>query len=146
MAAIRITPLGSPYRKVSYCPIPGIMVWRSILFDQRTDLVHIASSLAVEQCVNQVLLIVDGQQIQAVFDTLFQQDNARTHVARRTLNDTWTKSTCFPHQHPCLIFLPWNTCATSSDVSCTDTAGTYHMRATCGHIHCSTQWMWLGKE
>lgn len=63
-----------------------IMVWRGILFEQRTVLVHISDSLTADRYYNQVVLTVVQLLVQADFGTLFQQDNDRPYIALRTLN------------------------------------------------------------
>lgn len=67
-------------------PTPGFMVWGGIMFGQRTTLVHITGSLTSGRYVTQVVMPVVRPLVQAAAGTLFQQDNARPHVARHTLN------------------------------------------------------------
>lgn len=67
-------------------PTPGIMVWGGIMFDRRTPLVHIDGSLTADRYVTQVVEPVVLPLLQGAPNTVFQQDNARPHVARRTLN------------------------------------------------------------
>ncbi|UYV78741.1 hypothetical protein LAZ67_16002621 [Cordylochernes scorpioides] len=76
-------------RKLNSCgmhrhtgPSPGIMVWGGIGYHSRTPLVRIAGTLKSQRCISEVLEPVVFPFLQALPTTIFQQDNARPHVAR----------------------------------------------------------------
>ncbi|GFW47359.1 hypothetical protein TNCV_335291 [Trichonephila clavipes] len=61
---------------------PGIMVWGGIGYHTRTPLVRIAGTLNSHRYISPVLEPVVLPYLQGLATTLFQQDNARPHVAR----------------------------------------------------------------
>lgn len=101
MTATRAKLFGYPNRRVSYCSHTGVSVWRDILFGKRTLLLHIAGSLIMERYANRVVLAVVQPLMQAVFGTLFQQEIALPHVARRNLNSVdEIHMVCWPDLSP----------------------------------------------
>ncbi|GFV07797.1 transposable element Tcb1 transposase [Trichonephila clavipes] len=63
-------------------PAPGIMVWGGIGFHCRTPLVRTVGTLNNQHYISEVLEPVDLPYIQRLPSAIFQQDNARPHVAR----------------------------------------------------------------
>ncbi|GFU40400.1 transposable element Tcb2 transposase [Trichonephila clavipes] len=63
-------------------PVPGIMVWGGIGYHSRTPLVHIAGTLNSQRYFSDVLDPVVLPYLQGLATAIFQQDNARPHVAR----------------------------------------------------------------
>ncbi|UYV78547.1 K02A2.6-like [Cordylochernes scorpioides] len=63
-------------------PAPGIMVWGGIGYHSRTPLVRIAGILNSQLYISEVLKPVVLPYFQGFPKTIFQQDNARLHVAR----------------------------------------------------------------
>ncbi|GFX24232.1 tolloid-like protein 2 [Trichonephila clavipes] len=63
-------------------PAPGIMVWGGIGYHYRIPLVHIAGTLNSQRYVSEVLEPVVLPYLQGLATAIFQQDNARPHVAR----------------------------------------------------------------
>ncbi|GFV68329.1 transposable element Tcb1 transposase [Trichonephila clavipes] len=63
-------------------PAPGIMVWSGIGYHSRTPLVRITSTLNSQHYIFKVLEPVVLPFLQGLATTIFQQDNARPHVAR----------------------------------------------------------------
>ncbi|GFU57681.1 transposable element Tcb1 transposase [Trichonephila clavipes] len=63
-------------------PAPGIMVWGGIGYHSRTPLVRIAGTLSSQRYVSEVLEPVVLPYLQGLVTAIFQQDNARPHVAR----------------------------------------------------------------
>ncbi|GFX91614.1 transposable element Tcb1 transposase [Trichonephila clavipes] len=63
-------------------PAPGIMVWGGIGHHSRTPLVRIASTLNSQRYISEVLEPVVLPYLQSLATAIFQQDNARPHVAR----------------------------------------------------------------
>ncbi|GFW91461.1 transposable element Tcb2 transposase [Trichonephila clavipes] len=63
-------------------PSPGIMVWDGIGYHSRTPLVHIAGTLNSQSYIYEVLEPVVLPYLQSLVTPIFQQDNARPHVAR----------------------------------------------------------------
>ncbi|GFX64950.1 transposable element Tcb1 transposase [Trichonephila clavipes] len=63
-------------------PAPGIMVWGGIGYHSRTPLVRIAGTLNSQHYISEVLEPVVLPYLQGLDTTIFQQDNARPHVAR----------------------------------------------------------------
>ncbi|GFX67463.1 transposable element Tcb1 transposase [Trichonephila clavipes] len=63
-------------------PAPGIMVWGSIGYHSRTPLVRIAGTLNSQHYISEVLEPVVLPYLQGLATAIFQQDNARSHVAR----------------------------------------------------------------
>ncbi|GFW37983.1 transposable element Tcb1 transposase [Trichonephila clavipes] len=61
---------------------PGIMVWGGIGYHSRTPLVRIAGTLNSQRYVSKVLKPVVLPYLQGLATAIFQQDNARPHVAR----------------------------------------------------------------
>ncbi|GFU40333.1 transposable element Tcb1 transposase [Trichonephila clavipes] len=63
-------------------PVPGIMVWGCIGYYSRTPLVRIAGTLNSQCYISEVLKPVVLPYLQGLATAIFQQDNARLHVAR----------------------------------------------------------------
>ncbi|UYV75650.1 hypothetical protein LAZ67_13000853, partial [Cordylochernes scorpioides] len=63
-------------------PVPGIMVWGGIGYHSRTPLISIAGTLNSQRYVSEVLEPVVLPYLQGLLTVIFQQDNARPHVAR----------------------------------------------------------------
>ncbi|GFW80135.1 transposable element Tcb1 transposase [Trichonephila clavipes] len=63
-------------------PAPDIMVWGGIGYHSRTPLVRIAGTLNSQRYISEVLEPVALPYIQGLATAIFQQDNARPHVAR----------------------------------------------------------------
>ncbi|GFW92075.1 transposable element Tcb1 transposase [Trichonephila clavipes] len=63
-------------------PEPGIMVWGGIGYHSRTPLVCIAGTLNSQCYISEVLEPVVLPYLQGLAPAIFQQDNARPHVAR----------------------------------------------------------------
>ncbi|GFV35242.1 transposable element Tcb1 transposase [Trichonephila clavipes] len=64
-------------------PAPGIMVWGGAENHSQTSLLRIASSLNSQRYISEVLEPVVLPYIQGLATAIFQQDNARPHVACR---------------------------------------------------------------
>ncbi|GFU11986.1 transposable element Tcb1 transposase [Trichonephila clavipes] len=62
-------------------PAQGIMVWGGIGYHSRTPLVHIADTLNSQHYICEVLEPVVLPYLQGLTTAIFQQDNARPHVA-----------------------------------------------------------------
>ncbi|GFW22731.1 transposable element Tc3 transposase [Trichonephila clavipes] len=63
-------------------PAPGIMVWGGMGYHSRTPLVRIAGTLNSQCYISEVLELVVLPYLQGLATVIFQQDNARLHVAR----------------------------------------------------------------
>ncbi|GFS94013.1 transposable element Tcb1 transposase [Trichonephila clavipes] len=63
-------------------PATGIMVWGGIGFPCGTPFEHIAGTLNSQRYISEVLEPVVLPYIQRLLSVIFQQDNARPHVAR----------------------------------------------------------------
>ncbi|UYV70138.1 hypothetical protein LAZ67_7001946, partial [Cordylochernes scorpioides] len=63
-------------------PAPGIMIWGGIGYHSRTPLVRIAGTLNRQRYISEVLEPVVLPYLQDLPTAIFQQDNARPHVAR----------------------------------------------------------------
>ncbi|GFW64080.1 transposable element Tcb1 transposase [Trichonephila clavipes] len=63
-------------------PAPGIMVWGGIGYHSHTPLVRIAGTLNSQRYISEVLEPVVLPYVQGLVTAIFQQDNARPHVAR----------------------------------------------------------------
>ncbi|GFX53417.1 transposable element Tcb1 transposase [Trichonephila clavipes] len=63
-------------------PAPGIMVWGGIGYHSRTPLLRIAGTLNSQRYISEVLEPVVLPYLQGLATAIFQQDNARPHVAR----------------------------------------------------------------
>ncbi|GFT26705.1 transposable element Tcb1 transposase [Trichonephila clavipes] len=63
-------------------PAPGIMVWVGIGYHSRTPLVRIAGTLNSQRHISEVLESVVLPYLQGLVTAIFQQNNARPHVAR----------------------------------------------------------------
>ncbi|GFX88715.1 transposable element Tcb1 transposase [Trichonephila clavipes] len=61
---------------------PGMMLWGRIGYPSRTPLVCIAGTLNSQRYISEVLEPVVLPYIQGLTTAIFQQDNARPHVAR----------------------------------------------------------------
>ncbi|GFV35791.1 uncharacterized protein TNCV_913811 [Trichonephila clavipes] len=60
----------------------GIMVWGGIGYQSRSPLVRIVGTLNRQSYISEVLEPVVLSYLQGLASTIFQQDNARPHVAR----------------------------------------------------------------
>ncbi|KFM64920.1 Transposable element Tcb1 transposase, partial [Stegodyphus mimosarum] len=63
-------------------PAPAIMVWGGIGYHSRTPLIRIAGTLNGQCYISEVLESVALPYLQGLPTAIFQQDNARPHVAR----------------------------------------------------------------
>ncbi|GFW16618.1 transposable element Tc1 transposase [Trichonephila clavipes] len=63
-------------------PVPCIKVWSGIGYHSRTPLVRITSILNSQRYISEVLESVVLPYLQGLATAIFQQDNARPHVAR----------------------------------------------------------------
>ncbi|GFU19134.1 transposable element Tcb1 transposase [Trichonephila clavipes] len=63
-------------------PAPVIMVWGGIGYHSRTPLVRIAGTLNSQRYISEVLEPVVLLYLQGLATAIFQQDNARPHMAR----------------------------------------------------------------
>ncbi|GFX78110.1 transposable element Tcb1 transposase [Trichonephila clavipes] len=81
-------------------PALGIMVWGGIGYPSRTPLVRIAGTLNSQRYISEVLEPVVLPYLQGLAKAIFQQDNARPHVARIIQR--------FFVNHP-IELLPWPT-------------------------------------
>ncbi|GFU75661.1 transposable element Tcb1 transposase [Trichonephila clavipes] len=63
-------------------PAPGIMVWDGIGYHSHTPLIRIAGTLNSQRYISEVLEPVVLPYLQGLATAIFQQDNARSHVAR----------------------------------------------------------------
>ncbi|GFV32734.1 transposable element Tcb1 transposase [Trichonephila clavipes] len=63
-------------------PAPGIMVWDGIVYHSRTPLARIAGTLNSHRYISKVLEPFVLPYLQGLATAIFQQDNARPHVAR----------------------------------------------------------------
>ncbi|GFT97552.1 transposable element Tcb1 transposase [Trichonephila clavipes] len=61
---------------------PGIMVWGGIGYHSRTLLTCIAATLNIQRYISEVLEPVVLPYLKGLASAIFQQDNARPHVAR----------------------------------------------------------------
>ena len=66
-------------------PAPGVMVWAAIGYTTRTPLVRVVGNLNSQRYISQILRPVAVPYLRGLGDVIFQQDNARPHVARRVL-------------------------------------------------------------
>ncbi|GFX05463.1 transposable element Tcb1 transposase [Trichonephila clavipes] len=62
-------------------PVPGNMVWGGIGYHSRTPLVRIAGTLNRQRYISEELEPVVLPYLQGLATAIFQQDNARPHVA-----------------------------------------------------------------
>ncbi|GFV02605.1 transposable element Tcb1 transposase [Trichonephila clavipes] len=63
-------------------PAPGIMVWSGIGYPSRTSLVRISGAENSHRYISEVLKPVVLPYFQGLTTAIFQQDNARPHLAR----------------------------------------------------------------
>ncbi|GFW85328.1 transposable element Tcb1 transposase [Trichonephila clavipes] len=63
-------------------PAPSIMVWGGIEYHSRTPLVRIAGTLNSQHYISEVFEPVVLPYLQGLATAIFQQDNARSHMAR----------------------------------------------------------------
>ncbi|GFT83856.1 transposable element Tcb1 transposase [Trichonephila clavipes] len=63
-------------------PSPGIMVWGGIGYHSHTPLVRIAGTLNSQRYISEVWEPVVLPDLQGLATAIFQQDNARSHMAR----------------------------------------------------------------
>ncbi|GFY12956.1 transposable element Tc3 transposase [Trichonephila clavipes] len=87
-------------------PAPGIMVWGGIGYHSRIPLVRIAGTLNSQHYISEMLEPVVLPYLQGFATSIFQQNNARPHVARIV------QRFFFNHQ---IELLPWP--ARSPDLS-----------------------------
>ncbi|GFS62771.1 hypothetical protein TNCV_3202021 [Trichonephila clavipes] len=66
----------------SHWSAPGIMVWGGNGYHSRTPLIRIASTLNIQRYIYELLELVILPYLQGLATAIFQQDNARPHVAR----------------------------------------------------------------
>lgn len=64
----------------------GIMVWGAITYGSRSRLVFIRGNMNAQRYVDEVVEPHILPFLQQLEDPLFQQDNARPHIARRSMN------------------------------------------------------------
>ncbi|GFS58241.1 transposable element Tcb1 transposase [Trichonephila clavipes] len=62
-------------------PAPDIMVWGGIGYHSRTPLVRIAGTLKTQRYISEVLEPVVLPYLQGLATAIYQQDNARPHMA-----------------------------------------------------------------
>ncbi|GFT11177.1 uncharacterized protein TNCV_1143281 [Trichonephila clavipes] len=62
-------------------PAPGIMVWSGVGYHSSTPLVRIAGTLNTQRYISEVLEPDVIPYLQDLATSIFQQDNARPHVA-----------------------------------------------------------------
>ncbi|GFS73542.1 transposable element Tcb1 transposase [Trichonephila clavipes] len=77
-----MTPWREDAEQLRYAPAPDIMVWGGIGYHSRTSLVRIAGTLSNQRYISEVLQLVALLYLQGLATAIFQQDNARKHVAR----------------------------------------------------------------
>lgn len=87
-------------------PAPGVMVWAAIGYTTRTSLVRIDGTLNADRYISDILRPVVVPYLRGLPNAIFQQDNARPHVARRVLTFLDTQG---------IRLLPWP--ARSPDLS-----------------------------
>jgi hypothetical protein len=63
----------------------GVMVWGAIGYGSRSPLVFIRGSMTSVRYINEVLEPFLLPYLNGLHQPIFQQDNARPHVARRVL-------------------------------------------------------------
>ncbi|GFT22516.1 transposable element Tcb1 transposase [Trichonephila clavipes] len=87
-------------------PAPGIMVWSSIGYHSRTPLVCIDGTLNGQRYISQVLEPVVLPYLQGLATAIFEQDSARSHVARILSkgSSSITRLNCFPGRLTLRIF------------------------------------------
>ncbi|GFV44777.1 hypothetical protein TNCV_563281 [Trichonephila clavipes] len=78
------TPWREDTEQLRYAP--GIMVWNGTGYHSRTPLVRIAGTLNSQRYISKVLEPVVLPYLQGLAPAIFQQDNARPHVARFFVN------------------------------------------------------------
>ncbi|GFS76938.1 transposable element Tcb1 transposase [Trichonephila clavipes] len=97
--------LETPWRKdaeqLRYAP--SIMVWGGIGYHSRTPLVRIAGTLNSQRYISEVLEPVVLPYFEDLAAAIFQQDNARPHVAR-IVQRSITRFNCFPSRLALWIF------------------------------------------
>ncbi|GFV29081.1 transposable element Tcb1 transposase [Trichonephila clavipes] len=84
-------------------PAPSIMVWSGIRYHSRTPLVRIAGTLNSQRYISEVLEPVVLPYFEDLAAAIFQQDNARPHVAR-IVQRSFTRFNCFPGRLALRIF------------------------------------------
>ncbi|GFX31275.1 transposable element Tcb1 transposase [Trichonephila clavipes] len=87
-------------------PALVIMVWRGIGYPSRTPLVRIAGTLNSQRYFTELLELVVLPYLQVLATAIFQQDNARPHVARilQCFSSSITRLNCFPGRLALRIF------------------------------------------
>ncbi|GFV91199.1 putative DD41D transposase [Trichonephila clavipes] len=83
-------------------PAPGIMVWGAIGYHSRTPLIHTAGTLNSQRYISEVLEPVFLPYLQGLATAIYQEDNARPHVARIVQR-------FFVNHH--IELLPWPVCS-----------------------------------
>ncbi|GFX87745.1 transposable element Tcb1 transposase [Trichonephila clavipes] len=83
-------------------PAPDITVWGGIGYRSRSPLVRIVCTLNSQRYISKVLEPVVPPYLQSLATAIFQQDNARPHVARIV------QRFFFIHQ---IELLPWPVCS-----------------------------------
>lgn len=81
----------------------GIMIWGAIAYGSRSPLVMIQGSMTAQRYVDEILEPVVIPFVQTIEDALFQQDNARPHIARvslRCLEDAQVQILPWPPRSP----------------------------------------------
>ncbi|GFU52418.1 transposable element Tcb1 transposase [Trichonephila clavipes] len=116
---------------------PGIMVWDGIGYHSSTPLVRISGTLNIQRYISEVLEPVVLTYLQGLVTAIFQQDNARPHVAR-IVQRFFTN-----HQIELLPWLArspdispienmWSMVFSMIDLDCTPSCHTRSTLATCG--------------
>ncbi|GFV33955.1 transposable element Tc1 transposase [Trichonephila clavipes] len=77
---------------------PGVVVWGAISYHRRSNLLQIEGNLNSNRYVREVLQPEVVPFLQGILEAIFQQDNARPHVAK-TVQDFYSV------QH--MQLLPW---------------------------------------
>ncbi|GFW70006.1 transposable element Tcb1 transposase [Trichonephila clavipes] len=86
-------------------PAPGIMIWVGIGYHSCASLVRIAGTLNSQRYISEVLEPVVLLYLQGLATALFQQDNARPHVALLSKGySSITRLNCFPGRLTLRIF------------------------------------------
>ncbi|GFS75690.1 transposable element Tcb1 transposase [Trichonephila clavipes] len=92
-------------------PAPGIIVFAGIGYHSRTPLVRIAGTLNSQRYISKVLEPVVLPYLQVLATAIFQQNNARPHVACIVQRfSSITKLNCFPGRLALRIFRRYKTC------------------------------------
>jgi hypothetical protein len=92
----RRNPAYSVERHVT-CTV-GVMIWGAICYGSKSPLIFIQGSMNARRYVQEVLQPVLVPYVQDIPNGLYQQDNARPHIARVSLEYL---------EHPNVNLLPW---------------------------------------